>query len=308
MKSQNWTVENIGQEVSGKVVIVTGGNGGLGFEAVKVLAQKGAHVIMASRSLAKAEEAKRKLSNSSIRGKVEVFELDLANLSSVHQFAQNFKEKYQKLDILINNAGIMMPPYQLTKDGFESQIGTNHLGHFALTGLLLDLLKSTPNARVVNVSSIAHKSGDMDFKNFMYDKGKGYSPIKAYSRSKLCNLLFTFELQRFFEAHNIKCSAIAAHPGVSDTNLFDDILPKWIFKLVKPLASLMVQPASMGTLPELRAATDPQAKGGNYYGPDGNREMKGFPILVNPTATAQNKAIAKQLWSVSEQLTKVKYS
>lgn len=307
MKSQNWSVENIGKEISGKVVIVTGSNSGLGFEAVKVLAQKGAQVIMASRSLAKAEEAKKKLSNARITGTIEVFELDLANLSSVHKFAENFKEKYQKLDILINNAGIMMPPYQLTKDGFESQIGTNHLGHFALTGLLLDRLRNTPNSRVVNVSSIAHKSGDLDFKNFMYDNGKGYSPIKAYGRSKLCNLLFTFELQRFFESNNIKCSSIAAHPGVSDTNLFNDVLPKWIFKLVKPIASLMVQPASMGALPELRAATDPLAKGGEYYGPDGSREMKGFPVLVKPAATAQNIALAKQLWTVSEQLTKVKY-
>lgn len=308
MKSQNWSVENIGQEVSGKVVIVTGGNSGLGFEAVKVLAQKGAHVIMASRSLAKAEEAKKKLSNANITGTIEVCALDLANLSSVHKFALNFKEKYQTLDILINNAGIMMTPYQLTKDGFESQIGTNHLGHFALTGLLLDRLRNTPNSRVVNVSSIAHKSAELDFKNFMYEGGKGYSPMKAYGRSKLCNLLFTFELQRFFESNNIKCSAIAAHPGVSDTNLFNDILPNWLFKLIKPLASLMVQPASMGVLPELRAATDPLARGGEYYGPDGSREMKGFPIVVKPTASAQSNAFAKQLWSVAEQLTKVKYS
>jgi len=308
MKIRNWTAQNIGQEVSGKVAIVTGGNSGLGFEAVKALAQKGAQVIMASRSIAKAEEAKRKLSNSNLIGAVEVFQLDLAQLSSIRKFAENFKEKYQKLDILINNAGIMMPPYQLTKDGFESQIGTNHLGHFALTGLLLDRLKFTPNSRVINVSSIAHKSGELDFENFMYDKGKGYSPMKAYSRSKLCNLLFSFELQRYFESNNIKSSAIAAHPGVSDTNLFNDVLPKWVSKLVKPLASLMVQPAFMGVLPELRAATDPLAKGGEYYGPDGSREMKGFPVVVKPTATAKNTALAKQLWSVSEKLTKVQYA
>lgn len=236
-----------------------------------------------------------------------VMELDLADLKSVQNFVSQFKKKHSRLDILLNNAGIMMMPYGLTKDGFEKQIGTNHLGHFALTGLLLDVLKKTPKSRVVNVSSIAHKSGAMDFNNLLYNKGEGYTPMKAYGRSKLSNLLFTYELQRFFEANKIDCSALAAHPGVSDTNLFNHAAPKWAMTLLRPLFLLMIQPAKMGALPELRAATDPEAKGGDYFGPDGKREMKGNPVLVNSTKDANNTESARLLWEASEKLTSIKF-
>ncbi len=307
MKTNNWSTKDI-PDLTGKQIIVTGGNSGLGFEAVKALSQKNAHVILACRNRNKGEEARTRIVNLNPTSDVEVMELDLADLKSVQNFAINYKKKYAQLDVLINNAGIMMVPFGQTKDGFEKQVGTNHLGHYALTGLLLEVLKNTPKSRVVNVSSIAHKSGVMDFDNLLYTNGKGYSPMKAYGRSKLSNLLFTYELQRFFEINKIDAIAIAAHPGVSDTNLFNHAAPKWVMSLLKPLFSLMVQPAYKGALPELRAATDPKAKGSEYYGPDGSREMKGYPILVQSTQSALNKDDAKKLWELSEKLTHISYN
>ena len=306
MATKNWGIADI-SNLTGKIIIVTGGNNGLGFEAVKALSGKGAQVVMACRSISKGEIAKSQIVEIQPKSKIEVMALDLADLRSVSNFVAQFKRKYAQLDILLNNAGIMMVPYGLTKDGFENQIGTNHLGHFALTGLLLDLLKKTPKSRVVNVSSMAHKSGSMDFDNLLYANGKGYTPIKAYGRSKLCNLLFTYELQRFFEVNKIDCMAVAAHPGVSDTNLFDHAAPKWVMKLLRPLFLLMIQPANMGVLPELRAATDSTVKGADYFGPDGKREMKGYPVLVGSTKEANSIENARLLWEESEKLTSVKF-
>lgn len=306
MNNKNWTTENIGN-LTGKNIIVTGGNSGLGYEAVKALSMKGAKVILACRNIEKGEHAKKSILEFNKNADIVVSKLDLSDLDSIHQFSNQYKSENTHLNVLINNAGIMMPPYELTKDGFESQVGTNHLGHFALTGLLLDVLKNTPNSRVVNVSSIAHKNGRMNFDNLLYTNGKDYTPMKAYGRSKLANLLFTFELQRFFEKNNMDCIAVAAHPGVSDTNLFKDILPNWVMSLLKPIFNFMIQPAYMGALPELRAAIDLNVKGAEYYGPDGRREMKGYPILVNPMPHAQDIDDAKKLWDASEKLTKVYY-
>ncbi|MEI8271201.1 MAG: oxidoreductase [Paludibacter sp.] len=306
MKSINWTIESI-PDLTGKTVLVTGGNSGLGFEAVKVFAQKGAFVVMACRSLAKGEEAKKQITGLNPTAIISVMELDLTDLKSIHSFVNQFKEYHSRLDILLNNAGIMMVPYGLTKDGFENQIGTNHLGHFALTGQLLELLKTTPNSRVVNVSSMAHKSGVMDMDDLLYENGKNYSPIKAYGRSKLSNLLFTYELQRFFEKNKIDTIAVAAHPGVSDTNLFNHAAPKWLMNLLRPLFLFIIQPASMGALPEIRAAVDADVKGGQYYGPDGKREMKGYPVLVESTEASHNENDARKLWELSEKLTGVKF-
>jgi NAD(P)-dependent dehydrogenase (short-subunit alcohol dehydrogenase family) len=307
MSTQNWTTTDM-PDLTGRTVIVTGGNSGLGYNAVKAFAEKGARVILACRSLSKGELAKKQIFDQHPKANITVMELDLEDLKSIHTFAANFKTTFAQLDILVNNAGIMMVPYGLTKDGFEKQMGTNHLGHFALTGLLLDVLKSTPQSRVVNVSSMAHKQGVMNFDNLLFDGGKDYSPMKAYGRSKLSNLLFTYELQRFFEANKIDCMALAAHPGVSDTNLFNHAAPKWIMKTLRPLFLLMIQPAAMGALPELRAATDPKAKGGEYYGPDGNREMKGFPVIVQPNKSAMDAESAQKLWEASEKLTSVKFA
>ena len=307
MATKNWTITDI-PDLTGKTVIVTGGNSGLGFESVKAFALKGAKVIMACRSIIKGEEAKKQILKFLPTADIIVMELDLADLKSIRNFASEFRKNYSRLDVLLNNAGIMMVPYGLTKDGFENQMGTNHLGHFALTGLLLGVLKKTSVSRVVNVSSMAHSSGEMDFNNLLYENGKDYSPLKAYGRSKLSNLLFTYELQRFFEKNKISCMALAAHPGLSDTNLGHYMMEKWYFRLLMPLFFRMAQPASMGALPELRASVDPSAKPAEFYGPDGKRQMKGYPVVVQPKKKAFNKEDARKLWETSEKLTSVIYS
>jgi len=307
MESKNWTIKEI-PNLKGKTIIVTGGNSGLGYEAVKAFARKNATVIMACRSVSKGEIARKQIVDITSKSHIVVMELDLTDLNSIRSFVVKFKQNYTQLDVLLNNAGIMMVPYGLTKDGFEKQIGTNHLGHYALTGLLLDMLKVTPKSRVVNVSSIAHKQGVMNYDNLLYDNGVGYSPMKAYGRSKLSNLLFSYELQRYFEANKIDCISVAAHPGVSDTNLFAHAASKWVMALLKPLFMFMVQPAAMGALPEMRASVDDKVKGGEYYGPNGKREMKGYPVLVQSTPASQDKESARKLWEISEKLTKVIYN
>ena len=307
MASNNWTITDI-PDLTGKTVIVTGGNSGLGFESVKAFALKGACVILACRTVTKGEEAKKRILKFLPTADILVMELDLADLKSIRNFAAKFKQNHARLDVLLNNAGIMMVPYSLTKDGFESQLGTNHLGHFALTGLLLEVLKDSPASRVVNVSSMAHSSGEMDFNNLLYENGKDYSPLKAYGRSKLSNLLFTYELQRFFEKNKMNTIALAAHPGLSDTNLGHYMMEKWYFRLIMPIFFRMAQPASMGALPELRASVDPEAKPNEFYGPDGKRQMKGYPVVVQPKQKAFNKEDARKLWEISEKLTSVIYS
>jgi len=307
MKNENWTTANM-PDLSGKVIIVTGGNSGLGYESVKVFAQKGAEVILACRSVEKGEAAKTEIMKNNPAGKIEVMNLDLMDLSSVKNFAVRFKENHSRLNVLLNNAGIMIPPYGLTKDGFESQIGTNHLGHFALTGQLIDLIVKTPKSRVVSTSSLAHKNGKMDFDNFMFDNGNGYTPMKAYGRSKLANLLFIYELQRLFAAKGIDSVAVVAHPGVSQTNLMRFVEGKFYYHLLKPLSSLILQSAAMGALPQLRAAVDPNVQGGDYYGPDGFNEMKGSPVKVKSIPASYNTEDAKQLWKLSEKLTGITYN
>ena len=277
MTTNNWNTTHI-QDLTGKTIIITGGNSGLGFEAAKALSRKGATVIIACRSTEKGEAARNEIVAIHPNANITVMELDLMDLKSIRNFADQFKKKYSHLDILVNNAGIMMVPHRLTKDGFESQIGTNHLGHFALTGLLLDLLKKTPKSRVVNVSSMAHKSGVMDFDNLLYTNGEGYTPMKAYGRSKLSNLLFTYELQRFFEANKIDCIALAAHPGVSDTNLFNHAAPKWLMKVLKPLF-LFIQ----GSLPvPLIMSYDENGKKGrlNVFGFNTDSLTKDFHVAI----------------------------
>ena len=215
----NWTTDNI-PSLAGKTIIVTGGNSGLGLQSVKAYAEKGATVILTCRNYDKGEAAKNEVIKSVPTAQIIVMTLDLADLSSVRTFAERFNREFDRLDILLNNAGIMMPPYQLTKDGIESQQGTNHFGHFALTGLLLEKLKKTSGSRVVNTSSIAHKQGKMDFDNLLYQNGKGYSPLAAYGRSKLENLLFTYGLQEYFTKNKLDIKAVAAHPGVLEVSFY----------------------------------------------------------------------------------------
>ena len=307
MAGQKWIVSNM-PDVSGKTIIVTGGNSGLGFEAVKAFVSRNADVIMACRSLDRGGVAKSKIIKLFPKAQITVMELDLSSLQSIYSFAAKFKKDFVRLDVLLNNAGIMMVPYGMTLDGFEKQLGTNHLGHFALTGLLLEFLRKTPGSRVVNVSSLAHKQGKIDFANLLYAGGKGYTPLKAYGQSKLANLLFTYELQRYFEINKIDCKALVAHPGVSDTNLFVHIAPKWVMTLIRPVFKRLTQPASMGVLPELRASVDPEAKGSDFFGPDGKYETKGYPVLVHSNPASMDRISAAKLWEASEKLTGVIYN
>ena len=304
MKDGNWTIENI-PDLSGKVIVVTGGNSGLGYESVKAFAMKGADVVLASRSTEKGEAARAEILKAVPDGKIKVMQLELGDLDSVRAFARSFHENYKKLDVLLNNAGIMMTPYFKTKDGFEGQFGTNHLGHFALTGLLMDLVLKTPGARIVNVSSGAHKRGEMDFNNLQYENGQGYAPMKAYGRSKLSNLLFTYELQRRLEAAKKDVIAVAAHPGVATTNLGRYMSGKLLYKILYPLFKRISQDQAMGALPQIRASVDPGVKGGEYYGPDGKREMKGYPVVVESNAASHSLSDAEKLWEASEKLTGV---
>lgn len=306
--SNKWTTNDM-PDLTGKVVIVTGANSGIGYESVKAFAIKGAEVILACRSMDKAEAALAELKRKIPNAQAVVMKLDLASQKSVRRFAAAFKANYERLDVLLNNAGIMWVPYSTTEDGFESQFGTNHLGHFALTGLLLDLILATPDARVVNVSSIGHRHGVMDWDNLIFKGGEGYSAHRAYSRSKLANLLFTYELQRRFEAAGSGAIAVAAHPGGSDTNLAGHLLGSWYMRFLYRIAvSLFAQSAAMGALPSIRASVDPQVKGGQYYGPEGFMEQRGYPLIVQSSRASHNEADARKLWGVSEQLTGVTFS
>jgi len=304
--TQNWTTTNI-PDLTSKVVIVTGGNSGVGYEAAKEFARKGAQTILACRSMQKGLAAVDLIRKEIPDAPAEIMQLNLASLASVRSFAKTFKSNFDRLDILVNNAGIMWLPDGKTEDGFERHFGTNHLGHFALTGLLIDLIQKTPQARVVTVSSIGHRSGVMDFDDLMFERGNDNQRQEVYGRSKLANLLFTYELQRRLETVNSNAVAVASHPGMSNTNLLGKPESPWFFRLVMPLAGIMIQSAAMGALPTLRAAVDPDAKGGQYYGPDGKNEVRGYPVIVTSSDASHDLEDARKLWDVSEQLTGVKY-
>ena len=233
--------------------------------------------------------------------------LDLASLTSIERFSQQFRDQYGRLDVLANNAGIMGGAYTKTEDGFEQQVGTNHLGHFALTGHLVDILLATPGARVVTVSSLGHRNAQLDFDNLFYEKG-GYGGSAAYFRTKLLNLLFTYELQRRFERSQAKAHSLAAHPGFSATKLATEVANRLKAALLFRLFNTLVQGPDMGALPTLRAATDPDAKGGQYYGPGGWFEERGHPVVVSSSEASHSETDANRLWELSENLTGVRYS
>ena len=299
MNNQKWTTTNIPNQ-KGKVVIVTGSSSGIGFEAARVLAGKEATIVIAVRNLEKGKAAAEKINAEFKQADLHILELDLASLDSVKNFAENFKSEYTQLDLLINNAGVMVPPYSKTADGFELQFGTNHLGHFALTGQLLDLLAKTKGARIVNVSSTAHKYGDIDFEDLNWES-RSYSPWKAYGDSKIANLYFTNELNQKLGNAGLDIVVTAAHPGWTETELQRNS------GLAGFLNGFFAQKISMGALPTLRAAFDTEAKGGEYFGPKGIMEMRGFPIRVDSNDKAKDKETARKLWDVSEKLTGVKF-
>ncbi|HEY9113216.1 MAG TPA: oxidoreductase [Bacteroidales bacterium] len=293
-----WTHNHITDQ-SGKTVLVTGANSGTGFETAKEFAGNNATVIIAVRNLEKGNEAAAKIKKDFLKADVTAMKLDLSSLASVRKFAADFKAKYDKLDILINNAGVMVPPYSKTEDGFELQFGTNHLGHFALTGLLIDLLLKTENSRIVTMSSMAHKAGKINFDDLHYEKK--YNKMAAYGQSKVANLFFTYELQRKLEAIGSNTIAVAAHPGWSATNLGRH---NKLFDIVAPIFG---QNSLQGAWPLLYAATSPDVKNGDYYGPEGFMEIKGHPKKVRSTSYSQNLQVADKLWEKSVELTGVKF-
>ena len=299
MSKEKWTSENIPDQ-SGRVTIVTGSSSGIGYEAAKVLAHKNATVIIAVRNHQKGDSAVQKIKAENKNADVSVLLLDLANLQSIKEFADQFKKKYDRLDLLINNAGVMMPPYGKTMDGFELQIGTNHLGHFALTGLLLDPLEKTAGSRIVNVSSMAHKYGNLDLKDLNWEK-RSYNKMRSYGDSKIANLYFTYELARQLQTKGLKALVTAAHPGWTATDLQRH---SGLFSFLNPVFAMK---GPQGALPTLRAAVDPDAKSGDYYGPDGWQEWRGWPIKVESNALSQDAGIAKKLWDMSKEKTGIKY-
>jgi NAD(P)-dependent dehydrogenase (short-subunit alcohol dehydrogenase family) len=291
-----WTEQDVPDQ-HGRVAVVTGANTGLGFETARVLAEHGASVVLAVRDVAKGRAAAERMG-----GTVSVQELDLASLESVRTAAAALRASHPRIDLLINNAGVMYTPKQTTRDGFERQFGTNHLGHFAFTGLLLDQLLPVPGSRVVTVSSTGHRiQAAIHFDDLSWDRS--YSRAAAYGQSKLANLMFTYELQRRLTSRGTTV-AVAAHPGVSNTDLVRNSPPllRAVSNLVSPL---LTQPPAMGALPTLRAATDPAVLGGQYYGPGGRAEARGYPEVVTSSPQSYDLAVQQRLWSVSEDLTGV---
>lgn len=290
-----------------KVVIVTGGNSGIGYYAIEAFLKEGASVVMASRSQARAEEAIKNLQSLGLPGKVTFIPLDLMTLQSVKNFVGQFKRQFQRLDLLLNNAGIMFGDYQLTEDGFESQMATNHFGHFALTGQLLSMLNAS-QGRIVNVSSIAHRRGEIDFDNLHFQKPKSYTPWGAYSRSKLANLLFTYELDRRLKAANMPVKVVAAHPGVSKTNLlFKNAKTQPMYNLLKYVMPL--QSAKRGAIPSIEASLNETIQGGEYFGPSGWFEIGGKKArIVQSIPLSHDAVLMKKFFDVSESLTSVKFS
>jgi NAD(P)-dependent dehydrogenase (short-subunit alcohol dehydrogenase family) len=297
-----WTAADIPDQ-SGRTAVITGANTGLGFETAAALAARGAQVVLAVRNLDKGKDAAARIAATTPGADVVFQELDLTSLESVRAAAEQLRSDHDHIDLLINNAGVMYTPKSTTKDGFEMQFGTNHLGHFALTGLLLDRLLPVAGSRVVTVSSIGHRiRAAIHFDDLQWERR--YSRVGAYGQAKLANLLFTYELQRRLAAGGTTI-AVAAHPGGSKTELTRN-LPRLVAAasaLVEPL----FQDADLGALPTLRAATDQAVSGGQYFGPDGFQETRGYPKVVESSAQSHDAELQRRLWKVSEELTGVVY-
>jgi NAD(P)-dependent dehydrogenase (short-subunit alcohol dehydrogenase family) len=300
-----WTAAAIPDQ-TGKVVVVTGANSGLGLVTARELARAGATVLLACRNTAKGEQAVSAFSAQLLAADATVAELDLASLSSVRTFAGRFSAEHDRLDLLINNAGVMAPPRRLTSDGFETQFGTNHLGHFALTGLLLARLLAAPQPRVVTLSSSAHRGGTIKFDDLQGERS--YNNWRAYGQSKLANLLFCFELGRRAAAADTSLTSVAAHPGYAATNLQFAGPSRFYEKAIMAVANKVIaQSAEMGALPTLYAATVPDLPSGAFVGPDGFLEGRGHPRIVTAAGKAYDEDTARRLWEVSEELTGVRY-
>ncbi|MGO9924961.1 MAG: SDR family NAD(P)-dependent oxidoreductase [Mycobacterium sp.] len=297
-----WTVTDIPDQ-TGRVAVITGANTGLGYETALALADHGAHVVLAVRNLDKGKDAAARITANNPHADVAVAELDLTSLESIRAAADQLRTDHDRIDLLINNAGVMYTPKSTTKDGFELQFGTNHLGHFAFTGLLLDRLLPVAGSRVVTVSSIGHRiRADIHFDDLQWERS--YSRVGAYGQAKLANLLFTYELQRRLAPRGTTI-AVAAHPGGSRTELTRN-LPAFV-AAVSAVIEPLFQDAAMGALPTLRAATDPGVAGGQYFGPDGFAQTRGYPTVVTSSGKSHDGDLQRRLWAVSEELTGVVY-
>ncbi len=303
-----WTIADL-PDLSGKTIVVTGANSGLGYEASLALAGAGAHVVLACRDQAKGRAAEQQIKAQHPRAATMLMALDLASLADIRRFADAVRTACPRIDVLMNNAGVMALPFRQTTDGFEMQFGTNHLGHFALTGLLLDHLLATPGARIVTVSSGFHRLGAIRFDDPHWQRG--YRKWPAYGQSKLANLLFAYELQRRLEAARAGAVSVAAHPGYAATNLQAAGPRMQGSSLLERLTgfgnTLFAQSAAMGALPQLYAATAPDVRGGEYYGPNGIGEMWGAPKRVESNARSCDQEAAARLWALSEQATGVRF-
>ena len=298
MPTIKWTTANIPDQ-TGRIAIVTGSNSGIGFEAACALAHAGATVIVCSRSLEKCFAAVDRILAETPSGIVTPMHLDLGDLDNVADFVAAFSADHDSLDLLINNAGAMRPPFGQTAQGFERRFGVNHLGHFALTGHLINLLMDTPNSRIVTIASLQHLQGEIDFDDLNGEKGD--NQMRAYSQSKLANVIFTLELQRRLASAGSSTIAAACHPGWANTHFEDDGF------LMRNIANVFAQSAEQGALPTLRAATDPAVQGGDYYGPHRWRGLVGHPVEAKINPAAHDEAVAAKLWEVSEDLTGVSY-
>ena len=304
MSASKWTEADVPDQ-TGRVAIVTGSNTGLGFDTARVLAERGASVVLAVRDTEKGKAAQDRILKTAPRADISIQPLDLGSLRSVRAAADDLRAAYPRIDMLINNAGVMVPPKQVTPDGFELQFGTNYLGHFALTGLLLANLTAVDGSRIVVVSSNAHKlGGAIHFDDLQWERR--YNRGAAYAQSKLANLMFCYELQRRLSAADVPTIAVAAHPGFTDSEL-----TRHVWKPVAPLmrwfGPYVGQDPAKGALPQLRAATDPQVRGGEYWGPDGLFELRGYPTLVKSSAKSYDEAVQKRLWGIAEELTGVSF-
>jgi NAD(P)-dependent dehydrogenase (short-subunit alcohol dehydrogenase family) len=299
---ERWTADRIGDQ-TGRTFIVTGANSGLGFETASQLAAHGGRVLLTARSEAKGSDAVARIKAAHPGATVEYRLLDLADLDSVHRFADAITQDGTAADVLINNAGVMMPPRRITAQGFESQFATNHLGHFALSGLLLETLARGRDPRIVTVSSTMHRRGSIHFDDLTGERS--YSPTTYYAQSKFANVLFGLELDRRLRAAGSPVRSILAHPGYADTNL-QTSGPTGPAKQFMRLGNrILAQSAAMGALNQLYAAVDPAAQGGKFYGPNGFGENRGHPTEVQPVASATSEETARRLWTLSEELTGV---
>ncbi len=312
MSVEKWISENV-PFMDSKKIVVTGANSGVGFEAARIFAERGAHVVMACRSMERGKEAKEKIEDGSLEGSLELRKLDLASLDSVRDFAEQYKANHEELHILCNNAGIMGVPFERTEDGFEKHFGVNHLGHFALTGELLDLLVETSGeSRIVTQSSALHKNGSADIEEIIgLSDEEEYSAQQAYADSKLANVLFALELDRRLKEKNLSVESMACHPGFSATNLQNTVENKDSFFRdlgMKIAKKILAQSPEKGSLPMVYAGSSGNLSGGEYVGPGGLMNMRGLPEIQEPSEDARDEELAERLWTVSEDLTDTEFS